>query len=333
MNIGTPGLNSATMVSQWNQSSAALNKQKLNPEVINQAVTAEIPTSNKVNLLLQLIDKDSKTREGSKYMLENSGMFSHFIGAMGSFKRAINSNDLGFVETGLQNQIEVVRNMQIPHEKKSLLVYTLDNMIDGLSFCRLKNGVQSDYVTYRDRSLSQMLLKGSEQGLNWDKMLDSVSTSEFSNPSDPVLAKYRYRDLNLVKQNLENMARLRPNNYVESLADLRNDTYDPFYDDEPTPVSNGVVNYGIVDLQRTTDKDVIKILNKAMDKFSKEDLKKNPSALFNFVKDSFSSNDVSSEQNEFLHKTVLSFMRLIVDFGHDMQNKQVNNTKEEERTL
>ena len=291
--------------------------------------------NNKNELLLKLTGKRRTMLEGAVFMLKNKSLqFSDFERALARLDMVNNSHGLGAVESALQTQIEVVRDMNTPEmtpEKKTLCLYTLQNMIFGLSDFQLKNNKENDYVPKILQDQYQMLLKGSEEGLDWEKLNDSTYTTEYRDYKNPTLAKFKFLDNRLIKKNLENMVRLHSSTEENALSDLREQPYDAFYDDTDITSMDGQINYGLLDIQRTTDKDVAKILNKVMLKFNKEDLRHDTTSFFNFLKLSLGQ-DLDPEKNVIFQKTVVTFMHLTVEFGHKIQNKNAMQ-QQEERTL
>lgn len=316
MNTGAVNVNSAT---------AEMNylDHKRNYNLSNHITSTNLNESSKKDLLLELTGKHKTMVEGAVFMLKNETLkFDDFERALSLLNRANNAYSLTAVEAALQTQIDAIRNLNesvMSKDNKSLCLYTLQNMIFALSDYHLKNGKENDYVPKILQDQYQMLLKGSVNNLDWDKLNQSVYTNQFNNEANPTLAKWKFLDDKLVKRNMENMVR------YQSIHDetLVKDFSTVKVEKATTNVNQGVVSWGTVELTKTTDAEINQVLNRALEKFNAKNLKSNVHELFNFVKDALTSQNSYENLSNYpvLHQVVALAMHRIVEIGNDQQKK------------
>jgi len=171
-------------------------------------------------------------------------------------------------------------------------------------------------VPSKEKDLHKMMIKGYDYGLDWDKVHDSAF-SQISNPYEPSI-KHSYQDDKKIEQNNEDMSRLRARE--DAVAHLRRTTDDlssAKRNNKATEVESNIY----VGLEKPTEQFIAKVFDKAMDKFSKEDLRNDTSNLYNFIKDNLGLTQKSSYP--VLHKLTVACMRQIMEHGHEYQMKNI----------
>ena len=283
---------------------------------MQRVMKSQLPTEQKVAILMKANQKKSLLERGKEYLNANLGRFKTYE-MSDNFKKIANGTDsVGKVESMLQTQIAAVKDLQIPESEKSLVLYTCDSLINELIFLEFKNGKRSDYVPLKERKEHQMIIKAHDLGLDFDKVQNSVY-NEIRDPFNPSV-RYRYQDDRKVEDNLENMSRSRFRE--DAVSDLRSSAKDPIYGKQNTaPVKQGQDIY--VNLENPTSKFIADVFNKAMDKFSKEEIRKDTSGLFNFVKNSLGLKTV--ETYPLLHRLVNKCVYDIMEYGHEFQMKSM----------
>ena len=291
-----------------------------------------LSTRKRTDLLIELTGKSDTIREGTAYMLRNPKIkFDDFEHALAMLKNANNSYSLGRVETALQTQIEVIQKMShvdMPREKKALCLYTLQNMIFALGDLDLKNDKKNDYVPHILQDLSQMTLKGSELGMEWDTLLDSVYSSDYYDLNNSTLAEWKFLDLNLIQKNMKEFAQFQVNREQMIKQKFRQNNT------ETSVKSNtSVITWGLVELAKTSHVDINRILNSALVKFDAKQLKTNLPEFYNFVRDSLEEQTHGAAEIDYriLNEMAVAAMHRIVDFGSEQQKRmmmaQQNNTE------
>ncbi len=333
-----PTLNtqSAEMVYAWNHSAATVNnaKYKRDYNLDNHVNQTKLP--NKSELLVKLTGKRKTMLEGAVFMLNNKAMqFGDFDRALALLNNANNSYSLSAVEAALQTQIDFVRNTNTPEltpENKTLCLYTLQNMIFALSDFHLENGKENDYMPKILKDQYQMLLKGSAFNLDWDGLYNSSYSAPVHDGTNPTLAEWKFLDNDKIKNNMDNMAHYQAVHDESLLNDMR-----PAKDEQQNEKSTDSVKaWGTVELSKTSDAEVNRILNYAMREFNSKNLKDNLPEFFNFVKESLIAHSTNAEEVNYqvLHEVVLSAMHKIVNLGQEQQKKTImENQNAEERSL
>lgn len=298
----------------------------------NRLNNSSLSARKRTDLLIELTSKSDTIREGTTYMLRNSKIkFDDFEHALALLKSANNSYSLGMVETALQSQIEVVQkmsNVDMPREKKSLCLYTLQNMIFALGDLHLKNGEKNDYVPRILQDLSQMMLKGSALGMEWDVLQDSVYSSDYYDLNNPTLAEWKFLDLNLIQKNMKEFAQ-----YQSTSHDVTKQRVVQGGNGISAKGNTNVVTWGLVELAKTSHVDINRILNNALLKFDAKQLKTNLPEFFNFVRDSLEAQTQGNSEIDYriLNEMAVAAMHRIVDFGNEQQKRmmmlQQNNTE------
>ena len=335
MNMGTVNVNSAQMVYQWNRSAETVVNH--DDDLSRHIDNTQLNENSKKELLLELTGKRRTMLEGAVFMMKNKAQFADLNRALELLNAANNSYSLAAVEAALQTQIDVVCEMKsaasendkalLTENDKALCLYTLQNMIFALSDYNLKNGKANDYVPQILQDQYQMLLKGSMQNLNWDKLNDSVYTMSFEGNQNPTLAKWKFLDKRMIKQNMNSMYQSAHNE--AAVENLRGDN------DTTMKAEQGVVNWGTVEVNKTSDAEINKILNWALIKFDSKTLKNNLPELFNFVKGAVvAQNDANEVNYPILHEVSMAAMRRIVEIGNNQQKRaMMGQTQMEEKSL
>lgn len=336
--MGTYNAQSAEMVYAWNHSATTVNNPnvKRNYDLNNHVMESKLP--NKNELLVKLTGKRKTMLEGAVFMLGNKAMqFGDLDRALALLNTANNSYSLSAVEAALQTQIDVVRNTNTPEltqENKTLCLYTLQNMIFALSDYHLENGKENDYMPKILQDQYQMLLKGSSFNLDWDNLYNSAYSTQAHDGTNPTLAEWKFLDNDKIKSNMENMAHYQAVHDESYLNDMRGAKTEQQKDQN----ADNVKSWGTVELSKTSDAEVNRILNYAMREFNSKNLKDNLPEFFNFVKESLVAHSANAEDVNYqvLHEVVLSAMHKIVNLGHEQQKKSMmenNQTNAEEKSL
>lgn len=318
---------SAEAVYAWNHSAEVINnaKYKRDYNLNNHVNESNLNAENKNDLLLKLTGKRKTMLEGAVFMKNKGAQFANFERALTLLKSANNAYSLTAVEAALQTQIDAIREMKTPEmtlENKTLCLYTLQNMIFALSDFHLSNGKENDFMPKVLQDQYQMLLKGSNVDLEWDKMYDSVYSTEYHDKNNPTLAEWKFLDDKLIQNNLKNLASYQAVHDETLLSDMAQEKKVEHQQDKGT---NGVKFWGTVELNRISDVEINRILNEAMKQFNSKNLKDNLKDFFNFVKDSLVEQNVGEEEVNYriLHEVVLSVMQQIVEIGNDQQKKSM----------
>ena len=316
------------------QGTAALNNVRPAYNFVNHINSTRLSDQQKRDMLVQLTGKREAMVKGAAFMLKNPDKvkFDHFETALTRLNNANNSYSLQAVETALQKEIDTVRDsVSISNEDKNLCVETLDNMISALSDYHLKNGQENTFVPQKLQNYYKMMAEGSARGLDWDKLNNSVYSTEFRSGTNPT---WKFLDDRLVKQNLANMTLAQKDENL--VSDLKTE---PKPTAEPTmQANNGMVDYGTVEVQKTQDNKINQFLDAISTKFNAVNLQdqKNICELFNFVKGSVVDQNSAEYTVNYpvIHKLSVALMHRIVDIGNDQQRKAMTEQNQvEERAL
>ncbi len=287
-------------------------------EIINGT---ELPSLEKTKLLIEIANKRKTVLQGAMFMLNHKSLkFDDFERSLASLKTANNSYSLGAVEGALQAQINVILRMSevdLSRKEKALCLYSLQNMIFGLRDFQLHNGKDNDYVPRLLQDQYQVLIKGSSQNMDWDQLNESCYSTEYYDLSNPVLANFKFLDLNRIKKNEKLLSQKHTVETTQTVDMTKK---------QSIPMSNdGVITWGMLELEKTTDVEINQVLNKALAKFDAKNLKDNLPELFNFVKETLESQskDQTAIDYKILNEIVVASMHRIVEIGSGQQRKAI----------
>lgn len=329
--------------------------------MINHIVTSSLDAEAKNNLLLSSSGKQSTMREGKAFLVNHPVLKKDFGKALLKLRDAKNYESLGAVELEYQKQIDMICDMketEITKEKKTLCLYTLQNLIFGLKDHKIEGEKTNTYTPKIAQDHYQMLLKGSSEGLDWDKLNSSVYTNEFQDESNPTLANWKFLDARLIRSNMDKIND-KTNRFSSSPL---NDSH--FFEEvQPTPAEQnnlyhddkGLVQcWDKVETYKTDNSTIAKHLSKLHTSYNKinnfsditnQDWDSKEAStkravgiqnLYNFVKSSVTTEKNPEVDHSKLDSIVKGLLRLGVEIGHQQQNQnmaQEINQKGEERTI
>ena len=314
---------------------------RMGTNLVSVISETDLSARQKTELLIELSAKQKTIVNGGLAMMKHPKLsfddFNHALVLFNRVKKMIERRqikdqiDLGYylgpVEVALQKQINVIQMMSdvdLSKEQKSLCLYSLQNMILGLGFMGLQQGVNNSYVPRLAQDQYQMLIKGHNQGWDWDTLNDSCYSHQYRDLSNPVLADFNFLDLHLIEKNNKMIAQNQSPALTQKVKDQPNPN-------TITPNAR-VKTWGMLDFERATDVEINKILNQALIMFDKSNLQNNLPALFNFVKDSVisQSKDIDAVDYGVLHEIVVAAMHRIVEIGSEQQRKLVEQQQNAE---
>ncbi len=329
--------------------------------MINHVLTSSLDATAKNDLLLSSSGKQSTMREGKAFLVNHPVLKKDFGKALLKLRDAKNYESLGAVELEYQKQIDMICDMketEITKEKKTLCLYTLQNLIFGLKDHKIEGEKENTYTPKIAQDHYQMLLKGSSEGLDWDKLNSSVYTNEFQDETNPTLANWKFLDARLIRSNMD---KINDKTNRFSSSPLNNSHF--FEEVQPTPAEQNnlyhddkglVRNWNSAEVYNTEDKRIAKCLSKMYASYNKvynfsditnQDWDSKEAStkravgiqnLWNFVKDSVTTEKNPEVDHSKIDGIVKGLLRLGVEIGHRQQNQnmaQEINQKGEERTI
>lgn len=309
----------------------AINQSRNNSDWVNQINNVHLSARQKTELLIELAAKKRTIINGGLFMQNHKTLnFDDFDRALELLNRAKTAYDLGAVESALQSQIEVILRMaddvDLTVEEKSLCLYALQNMIFGLPDYELPHERVNDYTPKILQDHAQVILKGTSKGMDWNDLNDYCYTEKYQDSNNPVLAKFKFLDLNLVKE-------------LDKIVTQKNTTVATQRRHEaPNAIQskNGMITWDILEFEKNSQVNVDKILNDARAKFDAIDLRNNISDLFNFVSESVTSQNKNPEAINYqvLHEITVAAMYRIVEIGSERQRvASQQSSMDEGRTM
>ncbi len=288
---------------------------------------AKLPDQQKTNLLIELVDKDETIREGVCFMLRNLTAFENFGRAIQYLKCAQSSYSmLGFVETSLQKQIDIISHVDVNVlglEKTTLCLCALQNMIMALGYVQTSKDKPNEYMPHLLQDFCQMMQKGGSLEIDTKSLKESVYSTKYRDPNHP---NRKFIDANAIQRNMEDLSRYQATGNDKINQKINAVKEEPFYQEEPFEVeSNRNAMSGITNVYPTTDERVNRVLKVALDRFDVKDLKNNLPGFYNFAKKAFKEQYQDGEQIDYLtlHENILTVMQRIVEIGNNQQRKRL----------
>ena len=288
---------------------------------------ANLPEQQKTNLLIELVDKDETIREGVCFMLRNLTAFENFGRAIQYLKCAQSSYSmLGFVETSLQKQIDIISHVDVNVlglEKTTLCLCALQNMIMALGYVQTSKDKPNEYMPHLLHDFCQMMQRGESLEIDTKRLKESVYSPKYRDPKHP---KRKFIDANAIQRNMEDLSRYQATGNDKINQKINAVKEEPFYQEESFEVeSDRNAMSGITNVYPTTDERVNRVLNAALARFDVKDLKNNLPAFYNFVKKSFNEQNKDGGEIDYqtLHEDILTIMQRIVEIGNSQQRKKM----------
>lgn len=295
--------------------SRGINHQTQWVDVFNRV---ELSTRRKTELLIELSQKHKTIIQGGLFMqnhvLPDGSVlkFDDYDRGIELLNRAKNEYDLAAVEAAFQAQIEVILRMAgLTTEEKSSCLYTLQNLIFGLSDWELPNERENHYTPKILQDQAQVILKGTNKGMDFNELSEYCFTEQYQDQNNPLLAKFKFLDLNRIKE-------------LEKIVASSHTTLNMNDKMQQATQSNvDFMTWDMLEFEKNAEVNISKVLNQARASFAATDLRTNFADFFRYVKNTVAKESKNPEAIDYqgLHEITIAAMHRTVDLGYDLQRK------------
>ena len=213
-------------------------------------------------LLNTLAGKEPKLREGINAILSDKLRFDSLDRAITNLKNAQNDTNLGSVEAALQTAMTRIRELNetnksdIPDEKATLYLYTLQNLTQCLGTWQFNNGNENHYTPQIIKKYNTLMTQSAAMGLDTAVINDKCFAHQYQVANDPYLAKFELLDHNKMDVMLNGIERIQNGQLLAmDKQAIKDDLNAP-----EKETNNGEIDHGAVELRAIKEQNLDQLI-------------------------------------------------------------------------